>query len=275
MGAVIRTILAAVLALTSEALPAAADSRLDAETVIARSEAAIGNQVGNHLLTDSRGQPLPLASFRGKPLVISLVYTSCASVCPPTTQHVRESVARARRVLGEDAFAVLTLGFDARNDTPDRLAIFARVQGIETDGWQLASADAATIDAILSELGFSYAAATGGFEHITQTTILDAQGRVYRHVYGENFPEQVFLEPLKELVLGTTTRTLTLEGLVDRIRFICTVYNPASGAYEFDYAIAFGIVIGGFSLIVMGVVVFRLWRNNRRVLAARKAAQHG
>lgn len=275
MGTVTRTLFAALLALAWHAPPAAADARLDAEAVIERSEAAIGTQVGNHVLTDSRGQPLPLASFRGKPLVISLVYTSCASVCPPTTQHVRESVVRARRVLGKDAFAVLTLGFDARNDTPARLAAFAKVQGIETEGWHLASGDTATIDTVLGELGFSYAAAAGGFEHITQTTILDAEGRVYRHVYGETFPEQVFIEPLKELVLGTATRALTLDGLVDRIKFICTVYNPSSGAYEFDYAIAFGIVIGGFSLLVMGVVVFRLWRNNRRILAARRAAQHG
>lgn len=274
MGIVTKTLVAALLALGWQQSSIAA-ARLDAETVIERSEAAIGNRVGDHVLTDSRGRPLPLASFRGKPLVVSLVYTSCASVCPPTTQHVRDMVSRARRALGEDAFAVLTLGFDARNDTPARLAAFAKVQGIEMGGWHLASADAATIDAVLADLGFSYAAAAGGFEHITQTTILDADGRVYRHVYGENFPEQVFIEPLKELVLGTTMRALTLDGLVNRLRFICTVYNPSSGAYEFDYAIAFGIVIGGFSLLGMGVVVFRLWRNNRRLLAARRAAPHG
>jgi protein SCO1/2 len=246
-----------------------AGSRLDPDAVIERSEAAIGRIVGSYVLTDSDGAALDLDSLRGRPLVISLVYTSCSSVCPVTTQHVLQAVRKARRVLGEDAFAVLTLGFDARRDTPAQLDAFARTQGIDLHGWQLASADAATIHALLDDLGFSYDAAAGGFEHITQTTILDAGGRVYRQVYGDSFPDQVFIEPLKELVFGITTKSLSLGDLVNRIKFICTVYNPSSGAYEFDYAIGFGIVIGGSSLILSGLVIFRLWRGNKRLLAAR------
>ncbi len=266
-----RTLRLAALLAIAAATPAGAatDSRLDPAAVIERSEAAIGRMVGAYTLTDSRGQPLPLASFRGKPLVISLVYTSCASVCPATTQHVLGAVRAARGALGDDSFAVLTFGFDARHDTPGALSAFAHTQGIDVAGWQLASADAGTVEALLRDLGFSFDAAAGGFEHITQTTILDAEGRVYRQVYGDSFPDQVFVEPLKELVFGTSVKSLSFTDLVDRIKFICTVYNPSSGAYQFDYAIGFGIVIGGLSLALTGLIVFRLWRNNRRLLAAR------
>jgi protein SCO1/2 len=270
MGSLSHKFLAVLLAVAAAAAPimghAAARSRLDPEAVIERSEGAIGRLVGGYVLTDSTGEPLELAAFRGRPLVVSIVYTSCSSVCPVTTQHVLQAVRAARYVLGEDSFAVLTLGFDARRDTPAQLDAFARTQGIDLADWQLASADAATIEALLGDLGFSYDAAAGGFEHITQTTILDADGRVYRQVYGDNFPDPIFIEPLKELVFGTTAKSLSLGDLVNRIKFICTVYNPSSGAYEFDYAIGFGIVIGGFSLILSGLVIFRLWRNNRRIL---------
>ena len=194
--------------------------------------------------------------------MISLVYTSCSSVCPVTTQHVLQSVQKARSALGSDSFAVLTIGFDARHDTPARLTAFATAQGIDVPDWHLASADERTILALLDDLGFSFEAAAGGFRHPTLTTIIDAEGRVYRQVYGDAFPEQVFIEPLKELVFGTRVRSIAIGDLVDRIRFICTVYNPSSGAYEFDYAIAFGIVIGGLSLILSGMVIFRLWRAN-------------
>ena len=266
MGALTRKILALALGLVAAVIATAASAeRLDADSVIARSEAAIGRTVGNYTLTDSNGEALPLAQFRGRPLVISLVYTSCASVCPVTTQHVRQAVQSARHVVGEDAFAVLTVGFDARHDTPAQLTAFAKAQGIEPSGWQLASADPGTMQAFLRDVGFSFDAAAGGFEHITQTTILDAEGKVYRQVYGDNFPDQIFIEPLKELVFGTTTRSLSLDDLVNRIKFICTVYNPSSRAYEFDYAIGFGIVIGGLSLILSGLVIFRLWRGNRRL----------
>ena len=274
MGLLKQLLPAALALVTANAVvgPAvAAQSPLDADAVIERSEGAIGNRVGPYILTDSHGDPLPLASFRGRPLVVSLVYTSCSSVCPVTTQHVLQAVEKARSVVGEDGFAVLTLGFDARRDTPARLTAFASTQGIDLKDWHLASADQGTITALLNDLGFSYDAAAGGYEHITQTTILDAEGRVYRQVYGDAFPDQVFIEPLKELVFGTTTRSLSVAGLVDRIKFICTVYNPSSGAYEFDYAIGFGIVIGGISLILTGFVVLRLWRSNQRLVAARRA----
>jgi len=279
MGGLKHKLFAALLAVAAAAAPymahAATESRLDSAAAIERSEAAIGRLVGPHVLTDSNGAPLALSAFRGRPLVVSLVYTSCSSVCPVTTQHVLQAVRKARRVVGEDAFAVLTVGFDARHDTPTQLDAFARIQGIDLSDWQLASADAGTIDALLDDLGFSYDAAAGGFEHITQTTILDAEGRVYRQVYGDSFPEQVFIEPLKELVFGTTLQSLSLNDLVKRIKFICTVYNPSSGAYEFDYAIVYGIVIGGLSLILTGVVIFRLWRSNQRILAARGGEGQG
>ena len=260
-----------LLALTNTAARSEA-TPLDPKAVIDRSEAAIGNRLGPHVLTDSHGDPLPLAQYRGRPLVISLVYTSCSSVCPVTTQHVLQTVRAARKALGEDSFAVLTVGFDARHDTPERLTAFATEQGIDQPDWRLASGDARTIDALLDDLGFSFEAAAGGFRHPTLTTIVDADGRVYRHVYGDAFPEQVFIEPLKELVFGTSVRSIAVADLVDRIRFICTVYNPSSGAYEFDYAIAFGIVIGGLSLVLSGLVIFRLWRGN---VAARRTGGPG
>ena len=248
---------------------------LDSETALERSEAAVGNSVGAHVLTDSRGEPLPITEFRGRPLVVSLIYTSCSSVCPATTRHLLDRVEEARRTLGRDAFAVLTVGFDTRNDTPARLRAFAATQGIAAPNWRLASGDAETLQRLLDDVGFSYEGAAGGFLHITQTTILDAEGRVYRQVYGDSFPLQVFLEPLKELVYGTTASIGSVKDVVDRIRFLCTVYNPSTGAYEFEYAYFVGMAVGGFSLFVMGVIVFRLWRNNRRLVAARQAEQHG
>jgi protein SCO1/2 len=235
--------------------------RIDAATALERSEAAIGGAVSDQVLMGADGRALRLAEFRGRPLVLSLVYTSCSSVCPTTTQTLRSAVERARLALGADAFDVLTVGFDARNDTPGRLSAFAKEQDIEGDPrWQVASGDPAVLQRLLEEVGFSYSGAAGGFEHVAQTTILDADGRVYRQVYGDAFPIQVFVEPLKELVFGTSVRTLSLPGLADRIRFLCTVYDPATGRYRTDFAIAFGIGIGGLSLAIMGVIVMRMWR---------------
>lgn len=269
MKAVLASMLrAGVLALVSllAGTPAGlAGPRLDAEAVLAKSEAAIGGSVTAHRLTDANGLPLDMDMFRGKPLVLSLVYSSCSSVCPTTTQQLKDAVRRARKALGEESFTVLTVGFDARNDTPGRMAAFATDQDIAGDPlWRVASGAPETIEALLDEVGFSYSAAAGGFEHVAQTTIIDAEGRVYRQVYGDDFPIQVFVEPLKALVFGVTTRSFAPADLADRLRFLCTVYDPQTGRYRTDYAIYIGIFTGGFSLVVMAWVIVRMWRGNRR-----------
>ncbi len=239
--------------------------KFDVATAYDQSQSAIGRSVSDFVIRDHNGDPLALAELRGRPLLISLVFTSCSSICPVTTDHLRDSVIEARRTLGPQSFAVLTFGFDASRDRPAQLAAFAnthRLSGMKD--WYIASADTETTEALLADLGFSWRAAAGGFDHVTQTTILDAEGRIYRQVYGESFPLPVLMEPLKDLVLGTVTRSVAPADLLDRVLFICTVYNPLTGAYRFDYGIFFGIFFGGLSLILTGTVIFRLWLGNRR-----------
>lgn len=266
MGMVRAALLTSLLALPLCSVNAQG-AELGAEAAYTYSQAAIGKPTLAHILTDEAGQPLSLAALRGQPLLVSLVYTSCATVCPITTDHLKQEVERAHKVLGADKFNVLTFGFDARRDKPAQLAAFAgshRLAGIS--GWYIASADAATTAALLQELGFSYRAAAGGIEHVTQTTILDADGVVYRQIYGETFPATVLVEPLKELVLGTRTRSLRPPDLWNRINFLCTVYNPRTGAYRFDYGIFFGIFFGAASLMLSGAIIARLWWQRRRTL---------
>lgn len=269
---------AALLALlfapiTGIAAPAA---QLEPEAVLAASQGAIGNQTGDHVFRDHNGEPLALADLRGKPLIVSLIFTSCATVCPITTDHLREELVEVRRALGHDKFNVLTFGFDATGDRPAQLAGFASAHQILREGdWFIASADPDTTEAFLEELGFSYRAGAGGFDHITQTSILDADGRVYRQVYGEAFPLPVLMEPMKDLVFGTRTRGMDPAALWDRFTFLCTVYNPATGAYRFDYGIVFGITAGGISLILTGLVILKLWLDSRRAFARAQGPAQG
>ncbi len=243
---------------------AAPVQRLDPRAVVARSEAAIGRVLGDHVLTTSDQQPLPLSALRGQPVVISLVYTSCASVCPVATRQLEDSVARANRLLGAGRFTVLTIGFDARHDTPARVAQFAAAQGAAAPNWRYASADAATLSALLDELGFSYAEATGGFDHITQTTLVDAEGRVRRHVYGEDFPFAMLVEPLRDLVFGRFRAVVAAPDLLSRIRYICTTFDPGAGRYRIDYGLVFGSGIGALSLVVCFALFAREWKRSRR-----------
>jgi hypothetical protein len=139
-----------------------------------------------------------LAGYRGKPLVVSLIYTSCYHVCPTITQSLAHAVEVAEEALGEASFQVATVGFDAAVDSPERMATFAREQGIDHPGWRFLSADAATIEELSTALGFIFYRSPKGFDHLTQTTIIDSGGTVYRQVYGDTFPAPRLVEPLNQ-----------------------------------------------------------------------------
>jgi protein SCO1/2 len=61
--------------------PVASASRsIDPERAQTVSQAAVGRVLRPHRLIDMYGRPFDLDELRGRPLVVSLVYTSCTSV---------------------------------------------------------------------------------------------------------------------------------------------------------------------------------------------------
>ena len=69
-------------------------------------------------------------------------------------------------------------------------------------------------------------------------------------------------------MLSTRTRSAAPQDLWNRISFLCTVYNPLTGAYRFDYGIFFGIFFGALSLVLTGIIILRLWLERRRAVKA-------
>ncbi len=232
----------------------------DEEEALAISQAAIGNSISDYRFRDRRGQNFSLHQLRGKPVVISLIYTSCYHVCPMMTEHLARSVDIAREALGQDSFSVVTIGFDVAVDTPDRMRMFAKQRNIDAEHWYFLSADFPTITALSEELGFIFFPSPMGFEHLTQTSVLDRDGRVYRQVYGQKFPMPALVEPLKELVFDTPPDAGLLSEWLNDVLLFCTVYDPNSGRYRFDYSIFVGIFVGVLCLGAAGTFIFRAWK---------------
>ena len=235
----------------------------DRDDALDISQAAVGGTVRNHILRDIDGQSFELASLRGKPLVISMIYTSCHHVCPTITRSLANAVDIAREALGEDSFSVVTVGFDWAVDTPDRMRLYASERRIDVPGWHFLAGDALSIDALSQDLGFLFFPSAKGFDHLTQTTVIEADGSVYRQVYGVDIEAQAFVEPLKELVFNTPREAGLIEHWVDTFKLFCTVYDPNSGRYRFDYSIAMTIFVGILCLGAIGTFIVREWRRAR------------
>jgi protein SCO1/2 len=233
----------------------------DEKAALALSQAAMGQTIGDYDFLDGSGNRITLESMRGKPVLISLIYTSCYHICPTVTTNLAKIVDIAHEALGDDSFSVLTVGFDTRNDTPDRMRLFAKQRNIDLDDWYFVSASAATMKDLANDVGFSYFSTAKGFDHMIQATLVDSKGKVYRQIYGMSPEPTALVEPLKEILYDRQVAASPIEGWINNIKLFCTVYDPATGRYHFDYSLFIGIGIG--LLILGGIAWFIIvaWRN--------------
>lgn len=234
----------------------------DGQEALRVSQAAVGRRLSDHSFLNRSEEEVSLSDYSGKPLLISLIYTSCYYSCSVFTRYLGEIVDVAREALGEGSFSVVTIGFDAVNDSPGRMALYASGQGIDDPDWAFLSGDVETLQALTSELGFTYEASPKGFDHMAQVTVIDANGVIYRQVYGDRFEPPALVEPLKELVFGLDPTSSRIDRWVDNVRLFCTIYDPSTGRYRFDYSIFVGLIIGALCLAAIAIFIVRAWRQS-------------
>ena len=210
---------------------------LDPNAALKASQAAIGRQLGDFTFLDRNHRQVRLADYRGKPLLVNFVYTGCTSVCPLTTKLLAQAIRKAQGVVGSDSFRVLTIGFNLPYDSPEAMRDFARRFGLDAGSWEFLTPHEGQLAALTGNFGFTYARTAWGFDHITQVTVVDQQGKIYRQVYGDDFSIVQLINPLKELIEGTPVPVKSLADFVERVRILCTVYDPRANAYRFDISV--------------------------------------
>jgi len=223
----------------------------DPERALQISQAAIGKPLGDFHFRDESGRPVALSDYRGMPVLISLIYSSCFHTCPVTTQYLKKAVRAAKDALGDRPFQVLSVGFDVPTDSPQRMASFRHIQAVKASNWAFLSADRPTIDVLTKVLGFAYYPSARGFDHLVQLSVVDDKGVLYRQVYGENFELPWLVEPLKEIVFKERAGVgQILDNISNRVRLFCTLYDPISGRYRYDYSLFIQMAIGGLTILL-------------------------
>ena len=117
---------------------------------------------------DEQGKPLRLAQMRGRPVVVTFLYTTCRDTCPLTAQQIRVALDD----LGHDV-PVVAVSVDPSNDTPRRARAFLLKQGLQGRmRWALGS------DAELRRLWRAYGIQpqSEDAEHTASTILLDGRG---------------------------------------------------------------------------------------------------
>ncbi|HNN46471.1 MAG TPA: SCO family protein [Azospira sp.] len=241
-------------------------STLDENAAFERSQAVVGKPMQNFALLDRDGKPVELSRYKGKPLLVNFVYTACFQVCPTTTRNLQKAVSETVNVMGADRFNIITIGFNQPFDSPQAMKDFAKRYGLDLPNWEFLSPAQAIVNDVTQGFGFSFVATAAGFDHLNQITLVDAEGIIVRQVYGEKFTPKDLAEPLKLLITGSAIppERNTVKELMERVRILCSVYDPVAGRYRTNYSVYF--MIAGF-ITFMSFLIYmsiNVWRNRRR-----------
>jgi protein SCO1 len=237
---------------------------LDRGDALNASQAVLGSVPADQTLLNREGRPVRLASLRGKPLLVSFIYTGCFQVCPANTRALDEAVGVLQDRFGPDAFRVVSIGFNQPADSPQALKAYATQHSIDRPNWDFLSAPLPVVPALTQAFGFRYAATPAGFDHVLQVTLLDAQGRIVSQVYGERPVTSELAEAMQQLLAGQPVPPPSMVSqVVDRIRILCSVYDPETGSYRVDYSLVWEIA-GGFTFILsLALYMLNEWRVRR------------
>lgn len=112
----------------------------------------------NTLLVDQNGSSHRFYEdlLRGKTVVISSFFSSCAGTCPIMNAAFGKIQASLGPRLGKDVF-LLSITVDPENDTTARLKEYAKGVGARP-GWFFLTGSRKNIDEVLAKLGYSVSA---------------------------------------------------------------------------------------------------------------------
>jgi len=127
-------------------------------------------------LEPAAGPSLPLASFRGRPLVVTMFYSTCTTVCPMLALAMSRTAA-ALTSEERAGTSFLLVSFDAGRDTPAKLAEYQASHHLEAPTFVVAHASAGDVRALAAALGIRYRQLPdGSFSHASIITLLDRDG---------------------------------------------------------------------------------------------------
>jgi protein SCO1/2 len=70
------------------------------------------------------------------------------------------------------------------------------------------------------------------------------------------------------MVTGASVPALDVTGWIDRVRVLCSIYDPAAGRYRPDWRLLIEIVAGLSVLVAMLAYLGNEWRRQRRARVA-------
>jgi protein SCO1/2 len=164
----------------------------------------VGEAVPDFRLVNQDKTRIHLAQYRGRPLLLTFIYTRCPlpDYCPRTSRNFSEvyrglkSVAKAGRKLH-----LLTISFDTEYDTPAVLGEYARryLNPPDFGAWEFATGSPEDIKNIAGYFGLVYRKESGQITHSLVTALIGADGKLKQIFQGNEWTSGQVLDAFRAL----------------------------------------------------------------------------
>jgi protein SCO1/2 len=151
-------------------------------------------------LADQDGVQVSIGKLRGRPVVLSFIYTSCRDVCHLLTARLVEVQAEIGRRFGSKVM-FLSITVDPETDTPSVLRDYAVNQGVQPVNWRFLTGTRAVIEGIAHGYGVAVRRVSDrDVDHTLLTSMIDKQGRLRVQYLGSRFDIAEFIDDLAGLI---------------------------------------------------------------------------
>lgn len=227
------------------------------------------------LFHDEKGAAVPLRTYFGdKPVVISMVYFSCGSLCPMSVRETTNSLSRLPLKPGVD-YNVLIVSFDPK-DTPEiateKKAEFAKnfTQAGFGEGFHFLTGDPNSIKQLTDAIGWRYRwdEASHQFIHAGGIMVATPEGKLSRYFYGLAYAPQdvrMALVEASQHKIGTPADYITL---------FCFHYDPATGRYTLAITNLLKVAGSLTVLILAGFILMSIRKDKKRNSDSWKQVPH-
>ena len=130
--------------------------------------------------TNDQGRVLQLSEWRGKPMILTMEYSSCRFMCSTTFAQLKELQAAADEKKNPIDFVIVSL--DPDNDTPEAWRQYRRTKEVERSNWHLLTGSRATTKEIAALLGIKYWSMDEHILHDFKVVRLNAKGEIEKEI---------------------------------------------------------------------------------------------
>lgn len=198
-----------------------------------------------------------------RPVILSLVYFNCPSLCNLHLNGVLDSLQQLTLKPGQD-YEILAISFDAKENSDlaaakkqtylDKYSFLQKGEGIH-----FLTGDENSLKTLADTIGFKYKwdETSKEWAHASAAVIITPDGVISRYLHGVYFEPKTFRLSIVEASQGLVGT------IVDSVMLFCFRYDPKANKYAWY---AFNVMRGGAALALLALLIWLVpfWMRQQR-----------